>query len=311
MVNKRIGTLTAGVFLVITGVLLLVHLVTGSSLPRIFIEVWPVILIALGAEIIFGLSTTRDAKLRYDVISMLVLFIVGTSAVGLYALQTSGILDVIKNATHYSTYNVELERKTIQVTAGLDRVILENGFQDIRVRVAKSDAVEIRGNVNLMAVSQNEARRMVANDKGYSIRRQDDSLIIETHRFQSKKWFLPGRIQESPLEITVPANLALEIDSSMGNVTMTANRVEKDWFIKNSGGSLDIVLPEKIDAHITVEANQLLGDLPAKEKGVTTKDESPGVLNVVENERSTAQLGHGGPHLRFIDPNGTASIYLR
>ncbi|MHB8842351.1 MAG: hypothetical protein ACYC56_11310, partial [Candidatus Aquicultor sp.] len=184
--------------------------------------------------------------------------------------------------------------------------------QDIRIRVAKSNAVEIRGNVSLMAVSQNEARRMVADDKGYDIRRQERTLIIETHRIQPKKWFLPGRIQESPLEITVPANLALEIDSSLGNITMTADRGEKDWFIKNNGGNLDIVLPEKINARIAAEAHQILGDLTAKdEKGGKTKNKNPDDLNVVASERCSVQLGQGGPRLRFINPNGTASVYLR
>ncbi len=91
MANKRIGTLTVGIFLVVLGVLLLTQLITGTSMAQNLINVWPIILVTLGIEILYyRYRMPQGDKLRYDFVSMLVLFLIGVSAIGLYTLQASG-----------------------------------------------------------------------------------------------------------------------------------------------------------------------------------------------------------------------------
>jgi hypothetical protein len=127
--------------------------------------------------------------------------------------------------------------------------------------------VGIQGSISLMAISKDEARQLVEDNKGYSVRQQGKTLIIETYHTGPGKWFLPKGAQRNPLEITVPVNLALEINSShWGNVDVVADKVEKDWFIKKNDGSLDVVLPKTINATITAEANQIIGDLNFNDK---------------------------------------------
>ncbi len=315
MTNRRIGTLTVGVFLVTLGVLLIIQLITHIGFAHALIEVWPVILVALGAEILYHrFRTSQDDKMRYDIISMIVLFLVGISAIGLYTLQASGLLDVVRNIPSYATYSIDIAPDQIPVNGDIDRVVLENNSANLRVKVAESSDVEIRGSMSMLATSRDEASRLIKDDKGYSVRRQGRDLIIETHQAEPEKWFLHNGVVRSPLEVTMPANLALEIDSISGNIDVVADKAEKDWFVKENNGSLDITLPVELNANIIAEASGIVGDLPFKEQDEIASKSNNGTstdLNDLQNRRFEIQLGQGGPRLHLVSSNGTVAVYQR
>ena len=53
MRERRIGTITMGVCLVVFGVLFLVHIFGGFLNYELIFHLWPLILIGLGMEILF------------------------------------------------------------------------------------------------------------------------------------------------------------------------------------------------------------------------------------------------------------------
>ena len=64
--GRRVGTLTAGVTMVLFGVLLLLRYVIPGLDYRFVFCLWPVVLILLGAEIILSYLLNREDKLKYD-----------------------------------------------------------------------------------------------------------------------------------------------------------------------------------------------------------------------------------------------------
>ena len=86
---RRVGTVTFGIMLVVTGVLFLVHLFLPVLDVRIIIQFWPLILIMLGVEVLLGSrqkayevrnekgQTIEQCKVIYDV-SAIVLTLVLT-----------------------------------------------------------------------------------------------------------------------------------------------------------------------------------------------------------------------------------------
>ena len=80
--SRRVGTLTAGIVLVVFGVLFLLRNFVSNINYRFIFACWPVILILLGAETLFSRLTDEQQRLRYDGAAVfLVLVMAGFSMV--------------------------------------------------------------------------------------------------------------------------------------------------------------------------------------------------------------------------------------
>ena len=83
----RVGSLSMGLVLVATGVLMLVSLMVQVDVLDILLTFWPVVLISLGLEVLLHLFLGKggDGKVRYDVLSVLFIGFLLTLSVGFYA----------------------------------------------------------------------------------------------------------------------------------------------------------------------------------------------------------------------------------
>ena len=67
MKTRRVGSLTCGALLIIFGVLFMVHMFVPALKYEFIIKFWPVILIALGVEMLLSCRNKEEGiKLKYD-----------------------------------------------------------------------------------------------------------------------------------------------------------------------------------------------------------------------------------------------------
>lgn len=64
--GRRVGTFTAGIVLVVFGVLFLLRGILPNMNYGEIIALWPIILILLGVEIIVSYMVNKEEKLKYD-----------------------------------------------------------------------------------------------------------------------------------------------------------------------------------------------------------------------------------------------------
>lgn len=64
--KRRVGSLTAGLVLVVFGVMFLLRPFVGTINYQVILSCWPIILILLGLELLFCHFTSGEEKLRYD-----------------------------------------------------------------------------------------------------------------------------------------------------------------------------------------------------------------------------------------------------
>ncbi len=82
MRERRVGTFTLGCMLVVFGILFMLHaLEWGISYEMIF-RCWPVILISLGAEILFAIYG-RKQLIRYDKGAIVLLMVLTLFSMGM------------------------------------------------------------------------------------------------------------------------------------------------------------------------------------------------------------------------------------
>ena len=86
MRTHKVGTLTLGLMLIVFGILFLVHLFTGVLSYSLIFNLWPVVFLSLGVEVLLGtLPRTRD-KFSFDVASILLLL-----GLMLFAMAMAGV----------------------------------------------------------------------------------------------------------------------------------------------------------------------------------------------------------------------------
>lgn len=73
--SRRVGTLTAGILMVVFGVLFLLHLFLPAITIRFIASLWPVVLVFLGVEILIAYALNKDEKMRYDAGSVVLLIV--------------------------------------------------------------------------------------------------------------------------------------------------------------------------------------------------------------------------------------------
>lgn len=85
MRTHKVGTLTLGVMLIAFGVLFLVHLFGGLLSYRLIFDLWPVMFICLGAEVLLSLIPKTQQKFQLDgkaVVLMVILMLFAMAMAG-------------------------------------------------------------------------------------------------------------------------------------------------------------------------------------------------------------------------------------
>ncbi len=93
MRQRRVGTLTAGLVLIIFGVLFLLHTALPALSYLTIFRFWPAIFILLGAETLIGCLIQKEEKLRYDAAAIALVIVLSFFAMGMatvdYAIQNN------------------------------------------------------------------------------------------------------------------------------------------------------------------------------------------------------------------------------
>lgn len=87
MEERRVGTFTLGICLVVFGVLFLLHLFLKTIDYLFIFHLWPVILILLGAEILIYSIKAPEKHYRYDFAAVLIILLLVCFAMGMAGMD--------------------------------------------------------------------------------------------------------------------------------------------------------------------------------------------------------------------------------
>lgn len=73
--GRRVGTFTAGIVLVVFGLLFLARLYFPIISYRLILSLWPLVLIFLGIEILISCLINREEVMRYDGGAIVLIFL--------------------------------------------------------------------------------------------------------------------------------------------------------------------------------------------------------------------------------------------
>ncbi|MCL2755324.1 MAG: hypothetical protein FWD35_06390 [Oscillospiraceae bacterium] len=170
MVKKhwRVGSLSMGLIMVVSGVIMLISLFAKINVLDILLAFWPVVLICIGAEILLHLfarkSTPEEGeevgKIKYDVLSILFVGFILAISMGFYALTyAAGFMfesrEDMNTALGIHNQNARVEG-THELSGVSELKVLDGFYHNARVTVLSSPNDTVRVEYVVLANTSNK-----------------------------------------------------------------------------------------------------------------------------------------------------------
>ena len=149
MKRWRIGSLSMGLVLVASGVVMLVSLIVQVNVLNVMLTFWPVILICLGVEILLHLFVRKtddtERKLRYDVLSVFFISFLLIISIGFYTVVYYASLFESRDDmfTSFGMMNESVSIEGGETLAGTKELVVFNGLNRITVLSAPDGVLRV------------------------------------------------------------------------------------------------------------------------------------------------------------------------
>lgn len=263
----RVGNLSSGIMFIILGVVLLASLLKGSVVTEYIFKFWPVVLIILGVEIIAYVYFSKDdnSKVKYDVLSMFMIILVGGFSIVSYTIYSLDIMPKLSSCINRQEYSVLIDDQEIEIDNNIKKVIVnyprQYTYATLNIKEGIYNKIIVSGKGTVSGASKEESKNIINNSKIKS-RNVGDNLYIEFEDLARAENLNPG-VTWVEHTIFLPGNKDIEIEANNQNVNIDGDSVKNKWVIKNSSDvDINVDLDDNLDIFATVEnSNGLRGNI--------------------------------------------------
>ncbi|MCM3168888.1 LiaF transmembrane domain-containing protein [Peribacillus frigoritolerans] len=256
----RVGTISMGISLVGLGLVLLVSQITDMNLTTILLSWWPLLFIILGAEILFYIYFSRKESsfVKYDILSILFVGLLGTTGIVLILLTSSGLMDQVRAAVNSEEKTVNLPGFNQKAGKGIQRVVLDTGPYPLTIESGNDGEVSVFGTYGERVMEDADSSLKKAEDY-LLVERNGDTLYISFKDLPIQNGLLDSGTMNLKATLIIPAELAVEIDGQSTDLVLKPRKLLNDWSVKDSG-NLSVFLQDNSDIKIDArEAEELEG----------------------------------------------------
>lgn len=295
MRQRRVGTLTMGVVLVLLGAVMIFSQIKGMIITSLILKGWPLILILLGGEVLWFsyIQKGENTKLFYDIFSIFIIGVICFTSIGIYSLNEMGLISRVNALVLNQSFMLNIEAKKCPIDESVKKIIVEAPRCDIKVRTGSENTIVAYGKAYIDAESKEKAKALLkAQDVIY--RKHGDVLYV------SFDIPVSGNIRIEEYNLIFPENLAVEIDSGSHLLKLQDVKIGANWEI-TSFGKVEVQLIENPDVKIAAlvsDPEDLTGNAnwQIKKVGVPKENSSRGYDEV----RGEVTCGSGKYSINII-----------
>lgn len=271
----RVGTFSMGAALLLLGILLFSSKFIGLKLYDVMVSWWPFLLVTLGLEVLLYLFFSRKNNpiLKYDILSIFFIGILGTVGIGFAFISTIGIDKKAIEVMNREIYSTDLPAFSQAIGNDVKRIVLELGESPVTVETTTEQEVSMFGTYRSYTsmskpLLKEASDYLLTNKKG-------DTLYIKVKGLPYNPGPFGHYVDSFAGTILIPASVKLEINGSGNDVTLKPRTLGNNWTINNA-------------SHVTVDV----------------QDKSD--LLIVANEVTDAQGPEGKWQIKELKPKQTA-----
>ncbi|KQU23337.1 hypothetical protein ASG65_03145 [Bacillus sp. Leaf13] len=296
----RVGTISMGVSLVGLGMILLISQIANMNMTTILLSWWPLLFIILGVEILFYIYFSRKESsfVKYDILSILFVGLLGTTGIVLILLTSSGIMDQVRAAVQSEEKTVNLPGFNEKAGKDIQRVVLDSGSYPLTVESGTDEEVSIFGTYDELVTV--DAESLLKKTEDYlMVERKGDTLYISFKDLPVQNSLLAGGRTNLEATLIIPAELSLEINGQSTDLVLKPRQLLSNWSVKDSG-YLSVYLQENSDIKIEAKGVEELEGPENSWKTTEIKEEDTNEEGT-EKKNGTLKSGKGNHILTVFD----------
>ncbi|MEN6350815.1 MAG: hypothetical protein ABFD08_15645 [Syntrophomonas sp.] len=277
----RVGTFSMGLLLLFTGVGLLYAQVNTAPVANIIFKWWPVILVVLGIEIVVQgyLNRNGETKIKYDVFSIFIIFLIIMAGLGLQAASEFGLAKYVQENIIADEYYLRTDRE-IALDKNIEKVLVEaRRCSCLNIKTAVGDSIICSAQAGIRAQSRAEGQQILQERVQINTRRSGNTLYLTLSYSGANNY-------DNSFSLVLPERLAVELEQG-GTALQLSGLLNNDWIIKGDGDT-DITLPSQSDLLVSA-----LAPNPLNLKGNldwTNPDGQPINIRVRESDGSNEEF---------------------
>ncbi|MBD8069632.1 hypothetical protein [Bacillus sp. PS06] len=291
----RVGTVSMGLSLILLGVILSISQVKGTGAFVPLVMWWPAILVVLGIEILLFLffSKQENPIIKYDILSILFVGVLGTVGIALTVLTSSGLLEEVHTVVGSEQKTFDLPALAENLPEDIQRVIVETGFQAVKVEATKEDELHVFGTYRSDILPKEEPP--ITNVDEYMMTKTvGNTFYIYLKQPKVKNSPFSGSYTNISPTIVVPENLRLEVRGQGNEIGLYATSIGNHWVV-DGAGTVNLHVNEDSDMQVSALVSESLKGYGHKWDKVEESDEEE--VNYHQRYKGLLTLGSGSYHL--------------
>lgn len=260
----RVGTLSMGMILIVFGLVLLLAQFNNFSAVELVSTWWPAVMIILGLEILAAHYFSGEDKppIKYDLLSVFMVLLIGVVTFGLYALTSVGILPAFTESVTSQTYTVDAPEQRFGLQEGIKNIVVKgsefnSGINSLYFQETDANEVVAFAQATVSGKSQEEADALMPEGlvKAHTV---GDTLFLDLKSVSSGNHF-----QQSPYvshTIVLPRDRKVQINADNGpSLKLQVNELKNNWSVASSG-RVEVTVATNADIKIEAFARRLAGE---------------------------------------------------
>lgn len=247
MKTWRVGTFSMGASLIGLGIFLFISRALRMDVSTMMAAWWPLIFIILGTEILvyLGLNKKTGSPLKYDLLSIFLVGILGFAGVAMTALDSIGLLEKIERAVaaEFKTEDLPVFNEPVK---DIERIVIET-TNPIHIESTRERKVVAFGTVRTKA---GKDRKTIDQAEEYiQTQKTGDTLYIKLKELPYNQYEYPGQLD---VMFLVPYDVKLEVMGNQQEITLRTRTLMSDWHV-NEASKLQVVTSPRNNLTIVAE----------------------------------------------------------
>lgn len=257
----RVGTISMGLTLVLLGIFLVLSQIFNWDLAYVMMSWWPIILIVLGVEVLIYLFLARKENpiVKYDLLSIFLVGIIGVVGIGLATISATGILDKVDEWMNSEVKEVNLPTYSEHLDDSIQRIVVQTGLDPLSIETGKTDEIAIFGTYTA-EVGREEVP--IEESEDYLFTEHKGDTLFVTFKKQPHTFRPIDHHGDRKATMIIPDHVQVEIDANHQSLYVHSRTLLNEWTIMNAmdvqvmlANDLDVMLNAKNIGHIENEDN--------------------------------------------------------
>ncbi|MBS4175608.1 hypothetical protein [Bacillus sp. FJAT-49736] len=299
MKSWRVGSISMGAALLFLGVFLLLTQIFHWKMATALVAWWPILLIILGVEVLLSLYFSKQEKpiVKYDILSIFFIGIIGMCGIALTIFSSTGILDKVTYAVAAETKTLDLPKFSKDLDNRIKRVVLETQNQPVTIETTDERTLSAFGTYRTEIVQNRSDMKNV--DDYLMVEQKGDTIYLKLKDGPNQLEPFTNRTELSET-ILIPSNIRLEVEGNYNLISLKVRSLSSNWFIRHAS---EINIQVMGNPDLMVKANQvqeLAGDGWIERKNKGNNEEA-------EEKHGSLTFGAGTHHIE-ISQTSTVSF---